>query len=137
MLCPSTTGAHAKPIPAQAGIQNAGQERIDLQIDKFVKPNDKMKQYYIYILASKRNGTLYIDVTNNLARRVYEHRNNLVEGFTSKYNVHKLVYYEYTQDVISAITREKQLKKWNREWKIRLIEEKNPDWRDLYDEIIS
>ena len=96
--------------------------------------NDKImsKQYYVYILASKRNGTLYIGVTADLIRRIYEHKNKLVEGFTQKYNVHDLVYYEVTESVEGAIAREKQLKKWNREWKVRLIEKGNPDWKDLY-----
>jgi len=89
-------------------------------------------EYYVYILASKRNGTLYIGVTNNLIKRVYEHKNNLVEGFTKQYEVHQLVYFEQTSDVNSAITREKQLKKWQRQWKIELIEEKNPAWKDLF-----
>jgi putative endonuclease len=89
-------------------------------------------QYYIYILASERNGTLYIGVTNDLYRRVYEHKQGRIEGFTRKYNVSILAYYEITSDVISAITREKQLKKWNREWKLRLIESRNPDWMDLW-----
>ncbi len=80
-----------------------------------------MKTYYIYILASKRNGTLYIGVTNDLLRRVYEHKNNLIEGFTSKYQVHQLVYYETTSEVTAALRREKQLKKWKRPWKIELI----------------
>ena len=95
-----------------------------------------MKQYYVYILASKKNGTLYIGVTNNLSKRVYEHKNNFVEGFTKKYNVHTLVYYEAVENVMSAITREKQMKKWRRQWKIELIEKKNPDWEDLYDCIL-
>jgi putative endonuclease len=75
---------------------------------------------------------LYIGVTSDLVKRVYEHKNNLVGGFTKKYNVHKLVYYETTEDINSAITREKQLKRWKRSWKIELIEKKNPEWRDLY-----
>jgi putative endonuclease len=91
-----------------------------------------MKSYYVYILASKRNGTLYIGVTNDLIRRVYEHKNDVVDGFTKRHQVHNLVYFEQTEDIESAITREKQLKKWNRWWKIRLIEESNPDWNDLY-----
>jgi putative endonuclease len=91
-----------------------------------------MKDYYVYILASGRNGTLYIGVTNDLIRRVYEHKKKLIKGFTSKYNVDKLVYFEYTNDINGAIAREKQLKKWNREWKLKLIEDKNPNWRDLY-----
>ncbi|MCD6116466.1 GIY-YIG nuclease family protein [bacterium] len=94
-----------------------------------------MKIYYVYILASKRNGTLYIGVTNNLARRVYEHKENKVSGFTSKYNVHKLVYFEESFDITSAINREKQLKKWKRKWKLELIEKYNPNWKDLYEDI--
>ncbi len=94
-----------------------------------------MKSYYVYILASKRNGTLYIGVTNDLIRRVYEHKQGLVEGFTKKYNVHQLVFFEETNDVESAITREKQMKKWNRQWKIELIEKQNPGWKDLYEDI--
>jgi putative endonuclease len=88
-------------------------------------------QYYVYILTNSHNTVLYIGVTGNLPRRLYEHRNGLVEGFTKKYNVHKLVYYENTSDVYSAISREKQLKKWRREKKNQLIEMMNPQWRDL------
>ena len=95
-----------------------------------------MKTYYVYILASKRNGTLYIGVTNNLIRRVYEHRNDLINGFAKKYKVHMLVYYEHTNDINSAIQREKRLKKWKREWKIELIETMNPDWHDLYEQLV-
>jgi putative endonuclease len=85
--------------------------------------------YYTYILASKKNGTLYIGVTSNLEKRIYEH--GLIDGFTKKYNVKNLVYFETTDDVNSAIQREKQLKKWNRAWKIRLTEQDNPNWDDL------
>ena len=92
----------------------------------------KMKEYYIYILASKRNGTLYVGVTNDLKRRIYEHKEELIEGFTKKYNVKDLVYYEITSDVNSAISREKQMKKWERKRKIDLIEKDNPKWLDLY-----
>jgi len=95
-----------------------------------------VKDYFIYILASKRNGTLYVGVSNNLVKRVYEHKNNLVEGFTKKYQVHNLVYYEQTSDIQTAIAREKQLKKWSRRWKIGLIEKLNPSWKDLYVELI-
>jgi putative endonuclease len=95
-----------------------------------------MNNYYVYILASKRNGTLYIGVTNDLMRRVYEHRNDLVEGFTKKYGVHLLVYYEQHNNAESAIQRERQMKKWNRQWKINRIQEQNPDWKDLYDAIV-
>ena len=107
-------------FPIQSGIHN----RRDME-------------YYVYILASKRNGTLYIGVTNNLIKRVWEHKQKLIEAFTKKYGVDKLVYFEQTPDINSAITREKQLKKWNRAWKIRLIEEKNPEWKDLYDEFFA
>ncbi len=93
-------------------------------------------QYYVYILASKRNGTLYIGITSDLVKRVYEHKNNLVHEFTEKYNVHNLVHYETTGDVNGAIAREKQLKKWKRAWKIELIEKKNPKWKDLYFELV-
>ena len=89
------------------------------------------KSYYVYILASKRNGTLYIGVTNNLERRLYEHRNNLIKGFTKRYNVHKLIYYEETNNINEALLFEKRIKKWNRSWKIRLIEQDNPKWKDL------
>ncbi len=92
--------------------------------------------YYVYILASQPNGTLYTGVTNNLIRRVWEHREGLVEGFTKKYHVHRLVYWEQGEDVVAAIRREKQIKKWNRSWKIRLIEKENPDWKDLYSTIV-
>ena len=93
-------------------------------------------QYYVYILASNKNGTIYIGVTSNLVKRIYEHKNELAEGFTKQYSVHNLVYFEITESVESAIAREKQLKKWNRAWKIRLIEKTNPEWRDLYMELI-
>ena len=95
-----------------------------------------IKDYYVYILANKRNGTIYIGVTNNLIKRVYEHKNNLIDGFTKKYNVHMLVYYEHTNIIEEAIKRKKQLKKWDRNWKIALIEKKNSEWKDLYKEII-
>lgn len=95
-----------------------------------------MKSYFVYILASKRNGTLYIGVTNNLIKRVWEHKNNLVDGFTKQYSVHKLVYFEETSDVESAILREKKLKNWHRDWKINLINSINPNWKDLYQDII-
>ena len=88
--------------------------------------------YYVYILASRIAGTLYIGVTNDLIRRVFEHKSKFVRGFAKKYDVVKLVYYEQYDDIEIAIQREKRLKKWNRQWKIRLIEEKNPNWDDLY-----
>ncbi|MBL4894744.1 MAG: GIY-YIG nuclease family protein [Emcibacter sp.] len=91
---------------------------------------------YVYILANERNGTTYIGVTSNLVRRVYEHKNDLVEGFSQKYTVHNLVYYERHDRIEDAIIREKQLKKWKRAWKLRVIENFNPEWRDLYGDII-
>jgi putative endonuclease len=100
-------------IPAQAGIQ-------------------KTEQYHVYILASKRNGTLYIGVTNNLSKRVHQHKNNIVEGFTKTYKVHDLVYYETYENIKDAITREKRMKKWKRNWKLKLIEKFNPNWENLF-----
>ena len=94
------------------------------------------KQPAVYILASKRNGTLYTGVTSDLRKRVWEHKNDQVEGFTKKYNVHRLVYFELHEDMLQAITREKQIKKWNRRWKIGLIEKDNGEWRDLWPEIM-
>ncbi len=88
---------------------------------------------YVYIVTNQRNGTLYIGVTNNLVRRIYEHRNKIFEGFTSKHNLNKLVYYECFDSERSAIQREKTLKKYNRNWKKDLIESMNPEWADLYD----
>jgi putative endonuclease len=89
----------------------------------------------VYILASQRNGTLYIGITDNLLRRVWEHKHQLVEGFTNRYEIHHLVYYEVYEDPESVIAREKQLKEWRRNWKLELIEEKNPDWKDLYNSL--
>ena len=95
-----------------------------------------MKQPAVYILANNKNGTLYIGVTSNLPKRVYEHKNHLVDGFTKRYGIGLLVWYEIHEEMSEAIRKEKQLKKWKREWKIRLIEEKNPTWIDLYESII-
>jgi putative endonuclease len=88
--------------------------------------------FYVYLLASKKHGTLYLGVTNDLVRRTYEHRTKAVGGFTKRYDVDKLVWFEIYDDAVTAITREKELKKWRRDWKIRLIEETNPEWVDLY-----
>jgi len=96
-----------------------------------------MKQFVVYILCSKRNGTLYTGVTSDLIKRIYEHRNNLADGFTKKYDVHRLVWYEVHGAAETAIPREKQIKKWNRQWKLDLIEQSNPDWKDLYDELVN
>lgn len=94
-----------------------------------------MREPIVYILASKPNGTLYIGVTSDLTRRVREHRSDAVDGFTKRYGVHRLVYFEQFRSMMQAIEREKELKKWKRVWKIALIEKKNPDWRDLWPEI--
>lgn len=94
-----------------------------------------MRQYYVYILASKKNGTLYTGVTNDLVRRVYEHKNGCAEGFTKKHTIHILVYYEVCEDIREAIISEKRIKKWNRQWKVEMIEKTNSEWIDLYDTI--
>jgi putative endonuclease len=95
-----------------------------------------IKQPAVYILASERNGTLYIGVTSDLVKRIWEHKNNLVKGFTKRYGVHNLVWYELHDNMDAAIEREKNVKEWKRTWKIRLLEENNPDWNDLYNTII-
>jgi putative endonuclease len=94
------------------------------------------RQPAVYILASKRNGTLYIGVTSNLRKRIWEHKNDVVEGFTKTYRIHTLVYFEMYDNMTAAIMREKQLKKWNRAWKLQLIERHNPEWTDLWPEIV-
>jgi putative endonuclease len=91
--------------------------------------------YYVYILASQKNGTLYIGITNSLIRRIGEHKEGLVDGFTKKYKVNKLMYYEIYGEVGAAIYREKRLKDWKRKWKLELIEKENPDWKDLYEDM--
>ena len=95
------------------------------------------KTFYVYIMASKRNGTLYIGITSDLIKRAWEHKNKLVKGFTEKYKVDKLVYYEQFMDAEMAIKREKRLKKYNRQWKLNLIEKVNPKWIDLYEELTT
>jgi putative endonuclease len=95
-----------------------------------------MKQFYVYILASRERGTLYIGFTSDLIKRVYEHKNGLADSFTKKHSVKMLVYYEVHDNFESAVTREKRLKKWNRAWKIELIENFNQEWKDLYDSLI-
>ena len=102
---------------------------------KVDEESDMEKNFAVYILASRRNGTLYIGVTSDLPKRAWEHREGVVEGFTKEYGVKTLVWFEMHENAESAIIREKRLKKWNRAWKLRLIEEGNPEWKDLYDEI--
>ncbi|MDY6989980.1 MAG: GIY-YIG nuclease family protein [Thermodesulfobacteriota bacterium] len=94
------------------------------------------KQPSVYLLASKRNGALYIGVTSDLVKRIWEHKNNMVEGFSKRYNLHRLVWYESHDSMESAIIREKRLKDWKRKWKLALIESRNPDWQDLYHMIV-
>jgi putative endonuclease len=91
------------------------------------------KRYFVYLLASKRNGTLYVGVTGDLANRTWQHKNDLIEGFTKRYGVHLLVWFEEHNDIRDAIDREKRIKGWNRAWKINLIEKRNPQWLDLYE----
>jgi putative endonuclease len=98
-------------------------------------PVTKEHRYFVYIMASKRNGTLYVGVTSNLAGRAGEHRDAIIEGFTQKYGVHLLVWFEEFVDVYEAIAREKRIKKWRRAWKMELIEKMNPDWSDLFEQI--
>ena len=95
------------------------------------------KQFYVYILASKRNGTLYTGVTSNLIQRVWQHKHSVIQGFTRKYNVKTLVYYEIHENAESALTKEKKIKRWRRAWKLDLIEDSNPEWRDLYEDILG
>ena len=121
--CPQGSHLPQHVIPAKAGIHYNGA--------------NVSGQYYVYILASKRNGTLYTGVTNNISRRVWQHKQRLVEGFTKEYGIHRLVHCESFARPQDAIQREKRLKKWNRAWKIRLIESENPEWKDLYDTIMD
>ena len=134
-------------IPAKAGIQRGGEgcgkttthSLPVISVPRYqagTQYNHTMKQPHVYILANKRNGTLYIGVTSNLPQRVWHHKNDLVEGFTKSYGVHTLVWYETHETMESAISREKALKEWNRAWKIRLIEANNPTWRDLYQDLV-
>ena len=97
----------------------------------------RLMAYYVYLLANDKYGTLYVGITNDIVRRVYEHKSKLVAGFTKRYSIDKLVWFEIYEDALTAITREKELKKWRRVWKIRLIEETNPQWTDLYSAIAT
>jgi len=96
-----------------------------------------MKQFYVYILSTERNGTLYTGVTSDMIKRVYQHKNDLKEGFSKQYGIHRLAWYEVHRSAEAAITQEKQIKKWNRQWKLELIEQFNPEWRDLYLDLIN
>jgi len=129
-------------IPVKTGIQGAAQRaaRKAVAFDytppmTFQQPRLNRRLPCVYILASQRNGTLYTGVTSNLPQRTWQHRQGLGEGFTNRYEVHHLVWYEPHENMMSAIAREKAIKKWNRAWKVELIEASNPEWRDLYEEI--
>ncbi|WP_254434886.1 GIY-YIG nuclease family protein [Magnetospirillum sp. UT-4] len=113
-------------MPAKAGIHSGGRAAMSAMT----------RRPCVYILANRRNGTLYIGVTSDVIRRIWEHKTDAVEGFTKTYGVHMLVYYEMHETMPDAILREKQMKKWNRAWKIEMIQRFNPQWRDLYDDII-
>ena len=95
-----------------------------------------MKQSFVYMMTNKKKGTIYTGVTGNLPSRVWQHKNNVIEGFTKQYKLHQLVYFEQCEDIRTAIQREKRIKKWKRAWKVELIEKLNPDWKDLYEEIV-
>jgi putative endonuclease len=121
---PHRVRAKARPdgrLRAEPGIQKRGENRLS---------------YFVYLLASRKDGTLYLGVTRDLVRRTYEHRTKVAPGFTSRYDIRRLVWFETYDDPATAIAREKQLKKWQRAWKIELIEKENPDWRDLYEKIV-
>ena len=105
-------------------------------LDSRLRGNDGEMQPAVYLLASQRNGTLYVGVTSNLVQRLWQHKTDVVEGFTEKYGVHRLGYFELHEEMTSAIWREKQIKKWNGEWKINLIEKINPEWKDLWPNIL-
>jgi putative endonuclease len=117
-------------VPAKAGTQSLPQTRSAGTASHMVQ-----KRPCVYILASRRNGTLYIGVTSNLVRRIHQHGSNVVAGFVQAYGVHRLVFAEFHDTMETAILREKRLKKWRRAWKLELIERHNPQWRDLYDEL--
>ena len=117
-------------------MHNARDPRVKPGMTALVKGRDKMdKQYYVYIVSNKPRGSLYIGFTSGLPKRAWEHKNKVVKGFTERYNLDRLVHFEVFADPENAIKREKNLKKWNRDWKIELIEKTNPEWTDLYEEI--
>ncbi len=134
-------------IPASAGMttcavlascRHAGLDKPALYLIRGHPEDSSMdRQPAVYILANKRNGTLYVGVTSDLIKRIWQHRNNVVQGFTKRYSVHQLVYYELHDTMESAITKEKTLKNWKRAWKLQLIESNNPNWQDLYGTIIQ
>ena len=133
MFCHSATDP-----PSRKAMAGQVAESIVFKALKIILDAQNMdKQYYVYILASRKNGTLYIGITSDLVKRVWEHKEKAVKCFTSKYGIEKLVYYEIFDDPENAIKREKRLKEYKRQWKIDLIEKGNPEWKDLYEEIIQ
>ncbi len=132
-----TSALYSSPAvtPAKAGVHLSELGRV--RAFKMTGENRTLKQPAVYILASKYNGTLYTGVTSNLVQRVYQHKNDLTAGFTQAHHVHLLVYFEMHGDMEHAIIREKRIKAWKRDWKIRLIEENNPEWNDLYPRIVQ
>jgi putative endonuclease len=130
MMTPAFAGVTTS---AYAGMTNArDQTRLRQRKQTFFHWGEQMKNYYVYLLASKKRGVLYIGVTNNLRRRVTEHKEKINPGFTKRYNVDKLVYFDSFTSIVNAIKYEKQMKKWLRRWKIELIEKTNPEWKDLF-----
>lgn len=133
---PSPISSNANSVHIAIYVQKVRYNTKLFVILNLIQDPKAMNQYYIYIMSNRKNGVLYIGVTNNLIRRVFEHREHQAKGFTDKYNLTRIVYYEVASDITSAITREKQLKAWRRQWKIDLINKANPDWSDLYGGII-
>ena len=124
---------HRSPIASEmtnTKINNCHSVTTGISLDNILKMWNY--NFFVYIITNKTNTVLYIGVTNNLIRRIYEHENKLIPGFTMKYNINKLIYFEYFDNINDAIRREKQLKKWNRKWKEELINKKNPEWNNLY-----
>jgi putative endonuclease len=139
-VIPAKAGIQVRSLPAACPLLIAvTAHRIAHVTIRIRSPNEipMDKSSYVYILASEPYGILYIGVTSNLVQRVWQHRESVVEGFTKQYGVKRLVWFEVHSEIVQAITREKQIKKWNRNWKVNLIQESNPDWRDLYDEIAA
>ena len=132
---PPRDDARIRAVIPGLAIQ-VGLTDLDGRSPESITPDGRVV-YYVYILASRKHGTLYIGVTNDLVRRVYQHKTQAARGFTSRYGIHLLVWFECYDDILDAITREKELKKWRREWKINLIERSNPEWIDLYAGIVS
>ncbi len=123
-------------MPAKAGIQGLKCREPGKRRPRASERRMSEKRPCVYILASRRNGTLYVGVTSDIARRAWEHRTQAIEGFTKRYNVHLLVYIEFHESMAEAMQREKRIKKWRRAWKLALIERDNPQWRDLYDDLM-